>query len=159
MAHTEPSLMPAGGFLAQSYARGLCQSVGLIPGLSAPTRCPLCALSRPENLKCQNPRGAERAVLGSLERSWRQELPGPTSNTHSSAQTDPNTLKGMLPHLCHTAFFQLPCSSGSSQAWGPSPQAAQASALTSTSQLSSWLQTSSSPGLAPAERGTPRADT
>lgn len=38
MAHTELSLMPAGGFLAQSYVRDLCQSKGLSPELSVPAQ-------------------------------------------------------------------------------------------------------------------------
>lgn len=92
MAHTELSLVPADGCLAQSCARDLCQSMGLIPELSAPTgfpRSPFCVISRPENLKHQNPRGAEREVLGLLERSWRQELPAISTPQPKQTQTPP----------------------------------------------------------------------
>lgn len=132
--HRALSLMPAGGFLAQSYARDLCQSMGLIPELSAPTWFPL----DPHFVSFQGRRTSSAKTQGGQRgRCWApcrgaggRSFLVPTSNIHTSAQTDPNTLKRMLPHLCcmdgtNTGFFQLPHSSCSSQAQGPSPQARQ----------------------------------
>lgn len=73
----------------------------------------------------------------------------PTSNIHASAQMDPNILKRML----------IP---GSGTLITSQTEAAQAFALTSTSQLLPSLlapNLPNSPVLAPAERGTPSADT
>lgn len=133
MAHTQLSLMPAGGFLAQSYARDLCQSMGLIPEL-CPNMVPLdphCVSFQGWRTSSAKTQGEQR---GRCWAPWRgaggRSCLVPTSNIHTSAQTDPNTLKRMLPSLCcmdgtNTAFFQFSHSSCSSRAQGPSPQARQ----------------------------------
>lgn len=66
------------------------------------SRSPACGISRPENLKHQNPRGAERVVPGSLERSWRQELPGPHQQyPHLSPNGSEHPQKDAHPRLRH----------------------------------------------------------
>lgn len=66
------------------------------------SRSPTCGISRPENLKHQNPRGAERVVPGSLERSWRQELPGPHQQyPHLSPNGSKHPQKDAHPRLRH----------------------------------------------------------
>lgn len=66
MAHTELSLMPAGEFLAQSYARDLCQSMGLIPELSAPALIPTLCHFKAREPQVPNPRGSREGGDGLL---------------------------------------------------------------------------------------------
>lgn len=130
MAHTELSLMPAGEFLAQSYARDLCQSMGLIPELSAPALIPTLCHFKARESQVPNPRGSREGGDGLLGEAMEAGAAWSSPATSTPQPKQIQTPSKGFPHTSATwmeltAFFQLSHSSCSSQAQGPSTQARQ----------------------------------